>query len=150
MPARTYKLSVCVACKHLVTRRKASLIGVSIRRVWALQHQTGVQHSATEWNKAKVAVRRVMAPALHLDSANRLRSPTRVFIFFSHGLKVLAKRESPIQLYTKVGWCGGNRKGTSFNVDCELTSCLPVVKVESCCHRFVCAKLQFSFLEIRG
>ena len=33
IPARTYKSSVCVCRKHPVTRRKASLIGLSMRRV---------------------------------------------------------------------------------------------------------------------
>ena len=83
MPARTYNSSVCVGRKHPVIRRKASLIGLSTRRVWAMRHQTGAQYSAAEWIKARVAVCRVMAPAPQLDPANRLRSPTRVVSFFA-------------------------------------------------------------------
>jgi len=35
----------------------------SMRRVWALRHQTGVHYSAAEWTKIKVAVRNIVAPA---------------------------------------------------------------------------------------
>ena len=48
MPARAYKSSVGVGRKHPVTRRKTSLIGLSMRRVRALRHQTGEQYSAME------------------------------------------------------------------------------------------------------
>jgi len=49
MPARIGRLSAGMGCRHPVTIRKASVIMGSIRRVWALQHQTGAQHSAVEW-----------------------------------------------------------------------------------------------------
>ena len=48
MPARAYKSSVGVDRKHPVTRRNTSLIGLAMRRVWALRHQTDTQYSAVE------------------------------------------------------------------------------------------------------
>ena len=77
MPARIGRLSAGVGSKHPVTIRKASLMVGSIRRVWALRHQTGAQYSAVEWTKARVAVRNVVAPAPQLEPASRLRSATR-------------------------------------------------------------------------
>ena len=46
-----------------------------------MRHQPGVQYSAVEWIKAKVAVHNVASPTPHLDSASRLKSPTRVVNF---------------------------------------------------------------------
>jgi len=48
----------------------------SIRQVRALRHQTGAQYSAVEWTRARVAVRRVVAPAPQPEPASRLRSAT--------------------------------------------------------------------------
>ena len=42
-----------------------------------MRHQTGVQYSAVECTKARVAIRRVVAPAPQPDPASRLRSATR-------------------------------------------------------------------------
>ena len=42
LPARTYKSSVCGGVKHLVSRRKASLTSLSMRRVWALRPEMGI------------------------------------------------------------------------------------------------------------
>ena len=47
--------------RHPVTKRKTSLIGLSIRRVWALRDQPGAQYSAVEWTKARVAVQSILA-----------------------------------------------------------------------------------------
>ena len=44
--------------------------------VWALRHQTGAQYSAVECTKARVAIRRVVAPAPQREPASRLRSAT--------------------------------------------------------------------------
>ena len=63
MLARIGRLSAGVGRRYPVTIRKASLIAGSMRRVWALQHQTGAQYSAIEWTRARVAVRSVVAPA---------------------------------------------------------------------------------------
>jgi len=41
MPARIGRLSTSRGCRHPVTACKASLMTTSLRRVWALQHQTG-------------------------------------------------------------------------------------------------------------
>jgi len=77
MPVRIGKLSAGVGSRHPVTICKTSLMVGTIRRVWALQHQTGVQYSAVEWTRARVAVRKVVAPAPQPDPASRLRSATR-------------------------------------------------------------------------
>ena len=77
MPARIGRLSAGVARRHPVTIRKASLMVGSIKRVWALRHQTGAQYSAVEWIRARVTVRNVVAPAPHPEPASRLRSTTR-------------------------------------------------------------------------
>ena len=46
---------------------KVSLMGLSIRQTWALQHhQTGAQYSAMKWTKARVAVRSTVDPQLSL------------------------------------------------------------------------------------
>ena len=74
MSARIGRLSAGVGRRHPVTIRKASLMAGSMRRVWALRHQTGVQHSAVECTRARVAIRRVVAQASHPEPASRLRS----------------------------------------------------------------------------
>ena len=78
MPARIGRLSAGVGRRHPVTIRKASLMAGSIRRVWALRHQTGAQYSAVEWTRAMVAVRNVVAPAPQPEPASRLKNATRV------------------------------------------------------------------------
>ena len=40
--------------------RKASLMGLSIRRIWARQHQTDAQNSAMELTEAKVIERSIV------------------------------------------------------------------------------------------
>jgi len=59
MPARMGRLSAGVGRKHPVTICKALLMAGSMR--W---HQTGAQYSAVECTRARVAIRRVVAPAL--------------------------------------------------------------------------------------
>jgi len=73
IPARIGRLSA----GHPVTIRKASLTAGSMRRVWALRHQTCAQYSAVEWNKAGVAIRRVVALVPQPEPGSRLRSATR-------------------------------------------------------------------------
>jgi len=77
MPARIRRLSAGVGRRHPVTIRKASLMAGSMRRVWALRHQTGAWYSAVECTRARVTVRKVVAPAPQPDPASRLRSATR-------------------------------------------------------------------------
>ena len=48
-PARIGRLSSVVGRRHPVTVCKASLMAGSMRRVWALRHQTGAQYSGVEW-----------------------------------------------------------------------------------------------------
>jgi len=70
-------LSAGVGRGQPVTVRKASLMAGSMRRVWALRHQTGAQSSIVECTSAKVPIRSVFAPAPQPEPANRLRSATR-------------------------------------------------------------------------
>ena len=77
MPARIGRLSAGVGRMHPVTIRKASLMAGSVRRVWALRHQTGAQYSAVECTRARVAVRNVVAPTPQPEPASRLKSATR-------------------------------------------------------------------------
>ena len=77
MPARIGRLSACVGCRHPVTIRKASLVVGSIRQVLALRHQTGAQYSAVECTGARVAVRRVVAPAPQSGSGRSQQAASR-------------------------------------------------------------------------
>ena len=77
MPTRVERLSAGVGPRHPVTICKASLMAESMKRAWALRHQTGAQYSAVEWTRARVVVRNVVAPAPQLEPANRLRSAMR-------------------------------------------------------------------------
>ena len=53
MLARIGRLSTGVGRRHPVTLRNASLMVRSMRREWALRHQTGAQYSAVEWTRAR-------------------------------------------------------------------------------------------------
>jgi len=81
MAARIGRLSAGVERRHPVTIRKESLITESMRRVWALRHQTGAQYSVVEWTRDKVAVRKDFAPAPQPEPASRLRNATRYVSF---------------------------------------------------------------------
>jgi len=76
MPARIGRLSVDVERRHPVTIRKASLMAGSIRRVWALRHQTGAQYSAVQCTRGRVAVRRIVAPEPQPEPTSPLRNAT--------------------------------------------------------------------------
>jgi len=69
MPAWVGRLSAGVGRRHPVTIRKASLMARSMRRILALRHQTGAQYSAVECTRARVATRRVVAPAPQPEDA---------------------------------------------------------------------------------
>ena len=77
MAARIGRLFAGVGRRHPVTARKASLMTGSKRRVGALWHQTGAQYSAVECTRARVAVRRVVAPTPQPEPASRLKDATR-------------------------------------------------------------------------
>ena len=77
VPATIGRLSAGVGRRHPFARRKASLMVGSMRRVWALRHQTGTQYSVVEWTRASVAVRNVVALAPQSEPASRLKSATR-------------------------------------------------------------------------
>ena len=77
IPARIGRLFASIGRRYPVTIREASWMVGSIRRVRALQHQTGVQNSAVECTRARVAVCRVVAPAPQLAPESCLRSATR-------------------------------------------------------------------------
>jgi len=71
MPARVGRLSAGVGRRHPVTILKALLMAGSMR--W---HQTGAQYSAVECTKARVAIRRVVAPVPQPEPVSHLRSAT--------------------------------------------------------------------------
>jgi len=77
MPARIVRLSAGVGRMHPVSIGKASLTAVSMRRVWALRHQTVAQYSAVECTRARVSVRNTVAPAPQPEPTSRVRSATR-------------------------------------------------------------------------
>jgi len=77
MPATIGRFSAGVERRHSVTVRKASLMTESMRKVWALRHQTGAQYSAVEWTRAKVADRNVVATAPQPEPASRFKSAMR-------------------------------------------------------------------------
>jgi len=77
MPAIVGRLSAGVGRRHPVTIRKALLMARSIMRAWALRYYSLAQYSAVEWTRARMAVRKVVAPAPQPEPANRLRSATR-------------------------------------------------------------------------
>ena len=58
---------------------------------------------------------------------------------------MLEVRELHDQLYTEVSWLSREKKGTSFDEDFKLTSCLPIMEWEGHHHRFGCALLQLQF-----
>jgi len=82
IPTRIGRLSAGVGRRDPITMRKASLMARSVRRVRALRHQAGAQYSSVEWSRARVATRRVVAPAHHPQAASHLKSATRDVSFF--------------------------------------------------------------------
>jgi len=71
MPARRGRLSTGVGRWNQVTIRIASLMAGSMRRVGTLLDHTGVQYSAVEWIRARVAIRKVVASAPQPEPASR-------------------------------------------------------------------------------
>ena len=116
MPARIGRLSAGVGRRHPVTIRIAPLMVGSIRQLWAMRRQTGVQYSAVEWIRARVAVRNVISPASQPQPASRLSSATRDASFLRSD-KVSAVRERPVQRYSEVFGLGAERQCFVVEVD---------------------------------
>ena len=144
IPTKTKRLSVGAGRRHLVSMCKASLIGISMRRVWALWHQTGAQYPAVEWTKARVAVRNIVALAPQLAPDSRLKSLTR---FITSWAVIANVDETWVQLYGELSWFGTKSYGLPFDRRFKLT-CHFVVKVEGCRHCFGFTELELSSLEI--
>ena len=72
MPARIGRLAAGVGRRHPVTICKVSLMAGLMRR-----HHTGAQYSAVEWTRARVAIRKVSAPAPKAKPESRLKSAMR-------------------------------------------------------------------------
>ena len=82
MPAKIKRLSIGVRDRHPITVRKAWLMGLSIRQVWALRHQTSAQYLAVKWTEARVTVRSIAASTPQLDPDNCLKSSMQDVNFF--------------------------------------------------------------------
>ena len=102
MLARTVTLSSGEGRRHPVTKRSASLIPVSMRWVYTLQHQRGAQYSAIEYTRDKVAVQRTAALAPHPDLASHHIWATHEVSFPRSDSKVLVVRKQPVQFHTQV------------------------------------------------
>jgi len=139
MPARMGRLSAGVGRRHPITIRKASWMVGSMRRVSALRHQTGAKCSSVEYTRARVAVRRLVAPAPQPEPVSRLRSATRDVSFLRR--EVSETRERPVQRYAEVFGLGAERQGFVVEVDFKLTFSFLVVKVKGCRHRFCSSEL---------
>ena len=141
MPARSGRLSAGAGAgrRHPVTIGKASLI-VSMRRVWALRHQTRAQYSAVEWTRARVVVRNVVAPAPQPEPASRFRSGTRDVSFLRSDSGVGGTWATCPTLLRGI-WARNRRAGFVVEVDFQLTFGFLVVEMEDCRHRFRGAEL---------
>jgi len=151
IPARVGRLYAGVVRRHPVTIRKASLMTGSMRRVWALRHQTAAQYSAVECTKARVAICRVVAPATQLEPASRLRSATRDVSFLRSDSRCRAiggMRATCATLlrgisarYSEVFLLGAEGQGFVVVFDFKLTFSFLVVEVEGCRHHLCSAEL---------
>jgi len=143
MPARIGRLSANVGRSHPVTIRKASLMAGSIKRV---RHQTGAQYPADECTRARVAIRRVVAPAPQPEPASQERDAWCQLL--AKWLEVSAISERPVQRYSEV--FGLEAEGQDFvdEVDFQLTFGFLDVKMEGCRHRFSRAELYLPCLEV--
>jgi len=113
MPARIGRLSAGVRRRHPVTIRKASLMAGSIRRVWALRHQTGAQYSVQCYGGCSQRCccntpARANKPPQHVDAFCQL---------FAKWLKVLAICELPVQRCSEIFGFGAEGQGFVVVVD---------------------------------
>ena len=77
----------------------------SMKRAWALPHQTGAQYSAVEWTRGKVAVANVGEPA------NSLKNATCDVSFWR---SVSRCRERPVPRYSEVFGVGTKGRVSSL------------------------------------
>ena len=82
---RWKKLSVGVGCRHSVTLHNSSLMGLTIRPVWALDTKQVHSTAAVEWTETRVAAQSIVASALQLDPGDRLKIPTWDVSFLRSG-----------------------------------------------------------------
>ena len=102
-------LSTGVGCRHPVTIRQVSLMAGLMRRVWALRHQTGVQYSAVEWTRARVAIHSVVAPAPRPEPASRLKSVTHNVSFLRSDSMRCRRYLSDLSNVTPMYWGSGQK-----------------------------------------
>jgi len=102
MPARIGRLFADFRRRHPVTICKASLMEGSMKRVWALRHQTGAQYSAVECT-------RVVAPAPQPEPASHLKSATRDISFLRSDS--MCRRDVSDLSNVSLRYQGSKRKG---------------------------------------
>jgi len=122
MPASIGMLTAGAGRRHPVTIRKMSLMVGSMRRVGVLRHQTGAQYSAFEWTRARVAVRKVVAPAPHLEPARHLRSATCDVSFLRSDSRC-RRYVSDLSIVTP-RYLGSEQRGMVSLLKLTLSSCL--------------------------
>jgi len=147
--ARIGKLSACVGRRLPVRVRKASFMTGSMRRAWALRHQTEVQHFDVEWTRAKFAVRSVMPrhPSPNQQAASIVRRVMSAFCELTRGVKIDdAWASCPMLLRGIWAWSrsAGFRRWSWFSAHVSFV----VVKVEDCPHHSCSAELQLPCLEV--
>ena len=142
MPARMGK-SAGVGRRHPVTVRKAPSMTGSMRQVWALRHQTGAQHSAVDWTRAKVAVRNVVDPEPQPEPPSHIKSATRDVS--------LLRNDSRCRWYVSVlsnatlAYLGSEQKGKVSLLWFTLSSRWASLLFRQTTANTVCLGLSFSF-----
>ena len=123
MPARIGKLSVGVGHRHPVTNRKASLMTRSMRRVWALRHQTGAQYSAVEWSRSRVTIRSVFAAAPQAGASKPPQECEAWCQLFAKSRKVSAIHER-LSNVTPTRYLDSEQKDRDLLLRLTFSSCL--------------------------
>jgi len=77
------RLSFGIEQRHPVTNCKALRMGLSTKRVCLLQHQTGAQYSAAEWNKRRVAISNILASEPHWNLLIISKVQHKLLAFYS-------------------------------------------------------------------
>ena len=95
--------------------RSALLIIGSMKRVWALRHQTGAQYSAAEYTRTRVAVRRAEAPAPQVVPASRLINEIPVLSFLRSDSMCRLYVRDPSSVMPKYFGVSENRSSLPFN-----------------------------------
>jgi len=139
MAARVGRLSAGVGRMHPVTIRKASLMAGSMRRVWALRHQTGAQYSAVECTRVSVGIRRVVAPAPN-RSQQAASGARRVMSASCEVTQGVGDTWATCPTLLRGIWARSSRAGFVVVFDFQLTFSF-LVKMEGCRHCFCSAEL---------